>query len=225
MPTTSLHMLLVSCKLLGHDDAKGDGKRVQLPLRKCATTGEEEKEIWVQPSLFAPVYLSGSSSIQAQPDREIPVLQLVRYSRLVTRTHTTQMSSMVAGAGKHSHSLVILHPLGRSYILLVGLTMEWVPWFGLSGNPWSCFEEFSFVFLGLFSSQNGAFLYFLLPCHDQAVIIQITPCRGSVLSQPTSGCSRLGSLGISLEVGQLQAFEGNIDVLYPYNSLTKLVSF
>lgn len=75
---------------------------LQLPLRKCVTTWEEQKEIWAQPSLFATVYLWGSSSIQAQPEREIPVLQLVRYSRLVTKPHTIQMPSKVAGAGKHS---------------------------------------------------------------------------------------------------------------------------
>lgn len=103
LPTTFLHMLLASCQSPWSRWCQGRWKPcLQLPLRKCVTTWEEQKEIWAQPSLFATVYLWGSSSIQAQPDREIPVLQLVRYSRLVTKPHTIQMPSKVAGAGKHS---------------------------------------------------------------------------------------------------------------------------
>lgn len=103
LPTTFLHMLLASCQSPWSRWCQGRWKPcLQLPLRKCVTTWEEQKEIWAQPSLFATVYLWGSSSLQAQPEREIPVLQLVRYSRLVTKPHTIQMPSKVAGAGKHS---------------------------------------------------------------------------------------------------------------------------
>lgn len=227
LPTTFLHMLLASCQSLGHDDAKGDGNHVCSCHSGNASLHERSRR-------------KSEHSLHSLQQSICEVLQVSRHSlrgkylsfslldtQDLWQNHTpskcTQRWQVLGSIAFTGH---ITSPRQESYTISWS-NHGWVPWwFGLCGNPWFCFWRILLCLCRPISTPEWCFfcISFSLATNGE-VIIQITPCRGCSVIIAASGCSRVGSLGIFLEVGQLQAFEGNIDVLYPYNSLTKLVSF